>query len=181
MELESKDWRHQRFDETSQVVHVNGTQGVYVCTRSKPGCGACCYAVCQDCYIRAFGGETSRNKRIRNVVISPNAEKHNRCRHELHNLEFESDLWWCDPKLERGLFTWDWMYLLSSVNTLMSITRLVTIMSKLVLGQQWSRKRRLAIHMYIICVSHRMTSHKWGYPQGPTSPCSNGDISERCA
>ena len=73
MELESKDWRHQRFDETSQVVHVNGTQGVYVCTRSKPGCGACCYAVCQDCYIRAFGGETSRNKRIRNVVISPNA------------------------------------------------------------------------------------------------------------
>eukprot|EP00956_Cyclotella_meneghiniana_P004883 scaffold6037_cov50-Cyclotella_meneghiniana.AAC.1 len=110
MELESKDWRLQPFDETSQVVHVNGTQGVYVCTRSKPGCGACCYAVCQDCYIRAFGGETSRNKRIRNVVISPNAEKHNRCRHELHNLEFESDLWWCDPKEERGLFTWDWMY-----------------------------------------------------------------------
>eukprot|EP00956_Cyclotella_meneghiniana_P033143 scaffold93778_cov40-Cyclotella_meneghiniana.AAC.1 len=110
MKLESKDWRLQRFDETSQVVHVNGRHGVYVCTRSKPGCGACCYAVCQDCYIRAFGGETSRNKRIRNVVVSPNAEKHNRCRHELHNLEFESDLWWCDPKEERGLFTWDWMY-----------------------------------------------------------------------
>ena len=110
-ELQLKDWRLQRFDEKSKIVHVNGTQGMYVCTRAKPGYGACCYAVCQDCYNRAFGGGSSRHKRIRDVQISPNAEKHKCCRHELHNLEFEPEPWWCDPKqISKGLFTWDWMY-----------------------------------------------------------------------
>eukprot|EP00956_Cyclotella_meneghiniana_P030120 scaffold74968_cov57-Cyclotella_meneghiniana.AAC.11 len=96
MELESKDWHLQQFDECEWYTMR---------------------AFCQDCYSRGFGGETSRNKGIRNVEISPNADKHNRCRRELHNLEFESNPWWCDPKLERGLFTWDWMYQVKGIGS----------------------------------------------------------------
>ena len=109
-DLEKRNWRDYIFDKKSATLPLRDNDTIRVCSKTNHANGACCYALCRECFNRASesGGRLLRCKKTEQNLS--NSDKHNNCRHGLHDLQDETNPWWCNPHAQKdGLFTYNWL------------------------------------------------------------------------